>query len=209
MYGALYVVEDLDEYLTNAETYLAAHPVEIQDDLLKDRRPRTEWKLEDLAPAVATLEGRSYANGRHLFQVANCAACHRMDGVGNEFGPDLTRFDAKWTAVDVLKSILEPSEKIDEKYQTWVFELSNGKTASGLIVDENLEFVKIIENPLASTETVKLRIREIESRQKSPTSMMPKGVLDKLTRDEILDLIAYIAARGDKGSPIFGGDHHH
>ena len=42
MYGALYVVEDLDAYEANPETYLAAHPLTIKDDLLKDRRPRTE-----------------------------------------------------------------------------------------------------------------------------------------------------------------------
>ena len=45
MYGALYVVEDLDAYLENPESYLAAHPLEVKDALLKDRRPRTEWKL--------------------------------------------------------------------------------------------------------------------------------------------------------------------
>ncbi len=61
MYGALYVVEDLDAYLENPESYLAAHPLEIKDTLLKDRRPRTEWKFDDLAAAVGTLkDGRSY-----------------------------------------------------------------------------------------------------------------------------------------------------
>ena len=48
MYGALYVVEDLDAYLENPEVYLAASKLEIKDDLLKDRRPRTEWKFEAL-----------------------------------------------------------------------------------------------------------------------------------------------------------------
>ncbi len=38
---------------------------------------------------------------------------------------------------------------------------------------------------------------------------MPKGLLDKLTREEILDLIAYIAARGDAKSPLFQGQHDH
>ena len=41
---------------------------------------------------------------------------------------------------------------------------------------------------------------------------MPKGLLDKLTRDEILDLVAYIAARGKKDHPLFQAGahgHHH
>ena len=56
MHGALYVVDDLDEYLANPEAYLAKHPLQIEDALLKDRRPRTEWKLEDLASEVELIE---------------------------------------------------------------------------------------------------------------------------------------------------------
>ena len=50
---------------------------------------------------------------------------------------------------------------------------------------------------------------EIEERSISPTSIMPKGLLDKLTREEILDLFAYIAAKGDAKSPLFQGGHDH
>ncbi len=55
MYGALYVVADLDAYQANPEAYLASNKIEPVDALLKDRRPRTEWKLEDLATAVTAL----------------------------------------------------------------------------------------------------------------------------------------------------------
>ena len=69
MYGALYVVEDLDAYLENPESYLAAHPLEIKDALLKDRRPRTEWKFDDLAGGgrPSSKAGRSYGNGKQIF----------------------------------------------------------------------------------------------------------------------------------------------
>ena len=50
-----------------------------------------------------------------------------------------------------------------------------------------------------------LKKSEIDERTKSPTSIMPKGLLDKLTREEILDLVAYVAARGDAKSPLFQG----
>ena len=51
-----------------------------------------------------------------------------MDGVGNEFGPDLTKLDPKIDKpADILQHILEPSLKIDEKYQTYVFELNDGQ----------------------------------------------------------------------------------
>jgi len=210
MYGALYVVEDLDAYLENPESYLAAHPLEIKDALLKDRRPRVEWKFDDLAAGVSELtNGRSYGNGKQIFQVASCVACHRMDDVGNTFGPDLTKLDAKMLSLDILKELLEPSVRINEKYQTYALELDSGKVVTGLIVEETAELIKVIENPLAKAEPVELMPSEVVQRQKLSTSIMPKGLLEKLSREEIFDLVAYVLARGNQKSPLFQGAHDH
>ena len=40
-------------------------------------------------------------------------------------------------------------------------------------------------------------------------SIMPKGLLDKLTREEIVDLVAYVASRGDERAKVFQGGHQH
>lgn len=211
MYGAMYVVEDLDQYLANPESYLAAHPLTIKDDLLKDRRPRTEWKLDDLAGAVGELKAaRSLATAKQMFQVASCSACHKLGGVGTQIGPDLSKLEAKYKPLDILKEVLDPSAQINEKFQTYTFVTDSGKTVTGLILEETADTVKVIENPLAKAEPVVLKKSEIDEREKAKISIMPKGLLDKLSRDEILDLIAYIAARGDEHSPLFqGGGHHH
>jgi putative heme-binding domain-containing protein len=144
-----------------------------------------------------------------MFQVANCVACHKVNGAGTELGPDLTKLDPKLTHVDILRDILEPSFKINEKYQTFVFETTKGKEITGLILQETKDFVKVIENPLAKAEPVILKTSEIAQRKKSPVSIMPKGLLDKLTKDEILDLLAFVIARGDQKHPLFHGGHHH
>ena len=65
--------------------------------------------------------------------------------------------------------------------------------------------MKVIENPLAKAEPVVLKKADIAERKKSPTSIMPKGLLDKLTREEILDLIAYVAAGGESAQPAVPG----
>ena len=151
--------------------------------------------------------GRSYGNGKQLFQVATCVSCHRMNGAGNEFGPDLTKLDPKQAPADLLRNILEPSAKINDKYYAYLFEMESGQVLTGLIVEETPDAVKIVENPLASTEPKVLKKSEISGRKQSPASIMPKGLLDKLTREEILDLISYIAAGGDPNHPLFQGDH--
>jgi putative heme-binding domain-containing protein len=212
MYGALYVVEDLDAYLENPEAYLASHPLEIKDALLKDRRPRTEWKFEDLASAVEELShGRSFGNGKQLFQVANCVACHKLNGAGNQFGPDLANLDPKLKRADIVRELLDPSARINEKFQSSLIETDAGQIITGLVIEETPSTIKVIENPLAKSEPRVLKTSEIVARQKSPASIMPKGLLDKLSREEILDLVAYVLAQGKPEHPLFkpGQAHQH
>jgi putative heme-binding domain-containing protein len=211
MYGALYVVEDLDEYLADAEGYLAKHPLPITDELLKFVRPRKEWKLEELASSVEQMkDGRSFSNGKQIFQAASCISCHKFGGAGAEIGPDLTKLDPKQQKpIEILHDLLDPSFRINEKYQTFTFELESGKILTGLVVAETADMVKVIENPLAKAEPVTIQKAGIAERKKSPVSIMPKGLLDKLTREEILDLIAYVAAGANPHSPLFQGEHAH
>jgi putative heme-binding domain-containing protein len=211
MYGALYVVEDLDEYLAAPEDYLTKHPVSIKDELLALNRPRKEWKFEELAAEVTKMkDGRSFANGKQMFTVANCVACHKFGGVGQEVGPDLTKLDPKQQpAIEVWRDVIEPSFRINEKFQSFVFEMKNGKLITGMVLEEKDGVVKVIENPLAKAEPLLLKVGDIESRTKSPKSIMPVGLLDKLTKEEILDLVAYVASKGDAKHALFQGAHDH
>ncbi len=215
MYGALYVVDDLDAYLASPEAYVAKTKLQPRDALLRDRRPRTEWTYADLASPVEEMShsgGRKFASGRQLFTLANCVACHRLENKGNVFGPDLTKLDPKWKVGDILNEILVPSARINEKFQTNIFELASGKTVSGLVLEENADTIKIIENPLAKLDPTILRRGDVLERQRSKTSLMPKGLLDKLTRDEILDLVAYVASGANPQHPLFRAkpeDHSH
>ncbi|HUE69460.1 MAG TPA: HEAT repeat domain-containing protein, partial [Pirellulaceae bacterium] len=211
MYGSLVIVESLDDYLADPDGYLAAHKLPIQDELLKTTRTRTQWKVEDLAVAVEELEhGRNFGSAKQIFTVAACVACHKLGGAGQEIGPDLTKLDEKWKSLDILKELIDPAARINEKYQTFVFQTESGQTITGLVLSETPETVKVIENPLVKAQPIELKKSEITARKKSEVSIMPKGLLDKLTREEILDLIAYVMAKGREDHPVFsGGGHHH
>ena len=212
MYGALYVVADLDDYLADPQGYLARHPLPIADELLKLNRPRKDWKYEELAPLVASTEnGRSFGNAKQLFQAATLRGLPQLNNVGTDIGPDLSKLDpAKFGPTDILRDILEPSLRINEKYATYIFSLESGKLVTGVVLEENADIVKVIENPLAKSKPLVLKKSDIAERRKSPTSIMPKGLLDRLNREEVLDLVAYIVARGHADSPLFqGGGHVH
>jgi putative heme-binding domain-containing protein len=103
---------------------------------------------------------------------------------------------------------IRTSFRINEKYQTWVIELKSGKTVTGLVLEETPKQLKVIENPLAKAVPIVILTSEIDSKAKSPISVMPKGLLDKLTREEILDLVAFITARGNRQHPLFMAEDH-
>jgi putative heme-binding domain-containing protein len=210
MFGAMYVVDDLEQYLADSEGYLAAHPVKIADELLKFNRPRKEWKFDDLASSVEPFDhNRSFSNGKQLFTVANCVACHKLNGVGNEIGPDLAKLDPKLKPTDILRDVLEPSFKINEKFTSAIVETQDGKVITGLVLEETPEMIKLVENPLLKSQPLMLKKSEIAERKKSPTSIMPQALMDKFTREEILDLIAYVVAGGNPQNAIYQGGHNH
>ncbi len=152
---------------------------------------------------------RSYTAGKQLFTVANCVSCHKIGDFGKEFGPDLVKLDPKFKPSDILKEMLNPSEKINEKFQTNIFELQNGKVIQGLVVEESGDIINLVENPLISSTPISIKRNDVAERTRSKVSIMPMGLLEKLTRDEILDLVSLIASRNNKDHALFKGGHDH
>jgi len=206
MFGALHVVEDLDAYLADPEAYLAANPLPLKDEMLKLTARNTEWTYADLAASVDPLpHGRAFEVGRNVFRAANCVACHKIGEEGVAFGPDLIKLEGeKYATTHILRSILEPSALVDEKYRSNVFVLATGQVVTGMIVEETDSKVKVLVDPLAKAAPVVVEKSAVITRQVSETSIMPVGLASKLTAEEILDLIAYIHSRADPKSHLFG-----
>lgn len=210
MFGAMYVVENLEAYTADPAAYLAASNLEAKDELLSRLGRNTEWKLADLTDDVMHVEHRanSFDVGQQLFSVASCVGCHKMNGKGANVGPDLTRLPAEYTPTDILQHMLDPSKKIDKKYQSNQFMMASGKVINGLIVKEDDDTVSVIDNPTAPDKVRVLSKADIDDREVSKTSIMPEGVLNKLTKEEIMDLLAFVISKGDKKSPLFSGHQH-
>ena len=205
MYGALHVVANLEEYRQDPAAYLAAHKLEIHDDLLKLSGRSQQWKYDDLIEEVNPLpEGRSFEVGKELFKVASCVACHKLGDEGLVFGPDLAKLDEKKHNVEhILRSLVDPSKDIDDKFKSYSFLLASGKIVTGMVVKETPDEVHVVVNPLAKAAATVIKKGDIDARNASQTSIMPQGLLDKLTQEEILDLIGYVLAKGDKDHKMY------
>ena len=87
--------------------------------------------------------------------------------------------------------------------------METGKTISGMIIEESDDLVKIVVDPLAKDQITVLKQEEIETRKKATQSQMPAGMIDKLSREEIIDLIAYVLSNANPNHKMFGGGHEH
>ena len=163
-----------------------------------------EWTLDELLPKVTgKLEGRDFDNGRKMFAAANCFGCHRFDNTGGAIGPDLSgvagRFDSKY----LLEAVIDPSKVISDQYAAVQILTLDGKVVVGRIMNLAGDSLKINTNMLDPNELASVDRKQIEEMKTSPVSMMPKGLLNTLSEDEVLDLMAYLLSRGDRNSPMF------
>jgi putative heme-binding domain-containing protein len=169
----------------------------------KQRSLVKEWTMADLEPALPQIaHGRNFARGKEAFEAVQCLLCHRFGNDGGAVGPDITAVSSRFTLRDILESIIEPSKVISEQYATTEFMMKNGDLVTGRLMSETDDKVIIRPNPL-STDTQDLKKADIKSRDLSKTSPMPPGLVNILTKDEILDLIAYLASGGRKDAGMF------
>ena len=207
MYGALYVVENLEEYEADPAGYLASHGCRSRTNCssLIGHEPRVEARgAGRVRQAARSPAARSKsARTRSRFPVAWPAT--RSATKVKQIGPDLTKLDPKKRCPSDSAFAADAVGKDRRKVPArTLFVLDSGKIVTGLVLEETPEAVTVIENPLAKTKPLVIAKKSIStSGTKSPKSIMPEGLLSKLTREEILDLIAFIHAGGDKKNPLF------
>lgn len=170
---------------------------------LATRKLVQEWTTADLQPLLEQVgRGRNFQRGRDVFHQAQCSACHRYGDRGGAVGPDLTAVATRFKRQDLLESSTEPSKVLSEQYRNTAVETKAGQVVIGRIVEETEDKLVLRPNPLAP-ETVTVRKSDIESRELSKTSPMPTGLLNTFSREEILDLLAYLESLGDSRHPNF------
>ncbi len=164
-------------------------------------RPAAADKAKQLADLKTVLtpdfiKKGDRSNGRAIF-AKTCAACHRLFDAGGTLGPDLTG-SQRANLSYVLEKVLDPSAVVAKDYQLTVIELKNGRTLNGVIKREDDKTLTV----QTQNEIVTLPKSEIESREKSQLSIMPQGQLDKMAKEEIRDLIAYLASPDQVRLPV-------
>jgi len=170
----------------------------VNDDLLRaraaklfapavDRKGLVDRYTRDLATLTA-----SAPRGKALF-ATHCAACHKLENVGHELGPNLAAFAQKRTEA-ILTNLLDPNREVNPQYLNYVVELKDGEIVSGVITSESASSVTVasgkgVERTVARSEIAALRA--------TGKSIMPEGLEAALDAQAVADVIAYLMSLKD------------
>ena len=111
-----------------------------------------------------------------------------MFGSGGKIGPDLTGSDRK-NLNYILENVVDPSASVAESYQTSVITLDDGRFVSGVVVAENDRTIQV----QTKDDLLTIDRNTIEQRKKTKNSLMPDGLLDNLSDEEIAGLVKYLS----------------
>jgi putative heme-binding domain-containing protein len=168
-------------------------------ELLAARKPVKEWTIAELVPIVerGLLGKRDLERGRRLYATVACAACHRFGVEGGGVGPDLTAVAGRFNVRDLLDAIVEPSKVISDQYAAITIATTSGRIVTGRIANMHGENLSVIEDMFDPGRSTNVRRSDIDEIKPSPVSLMPVGLLNSLTAEEVQDLVAFLLTRGD------------
>ncbi len=188
------------------QTLLARKPIHEPLDLASQKVIQV-WKTSDLEKDLTQVgKGHDYERGKKLFRKALCIRCHRVGFEGAAVGPDLTSVGRRFSRRDLLESIINPSKVVAEQYRLAKIITTDGRTLSGQILpsrDYRSPKLQLALKPLEPHLVTEISKSEIEARTISKTSVMPKDLLNHLTKAEILELLAWLEAGGNAKHPNY------
>ena len=178
------------------KTLLAKFPTSVQAQgaellaAINVDAPKQKQHLDDL---LTGLKDGDIRRGQTIFnsQKTACASCHAIGYLGGNIGPDLTRIGQVRTERDLLEAIVYPSASFVRSYEPMVVVTKTGDIASGVVRKDSPEEVVLVTGPNAE---IRITRSEIAEMRPGTVSVMPAGLDEQLSRQELADLVAFLRA---------------
>ncbi len=133
------------------------------------------------------------AKGKDVFErpSSSCVVCHRIGATGADFGPGLSEIGGKLPKEAIFEAILNPNAGISMGFETSEVKLRGGAQALGIIRSETAEELVLA---LPGGALQKFSKTEVQRVNRQATSMMPSGLNQALSQDDLVHLVAYLAS---------------
>ncbi len=171
------------------------HAEVMKGGLLLDKSPAA---VETFSKKVA--ETGNAKRGKQVYlntAAVACATCHKLEGLGGQVGPDLTRVWETQTIEKLVESMLDPSKEIKEGYQSFRAVTTGGVVHVGLKVTDTPDAVTIRD---ANGMDTTIARKDLDDIKPSPVSLMPDNVVSQLGYDQFIDLLAFLKSRREQES---------
>ncbi len=174
------------------KSLFAQYPAEVKpavDGLLTKLESLQAGRSKRLGELESLIAGGDLERGRSLFYgKAICSTCHRVRAEGGLLGPDLTSIQKDRSAHDLLEAIVYPSVSFVREYETYRIKTKTGEQ-TGIIQEQTPTMIV-----LGTSQTTSVRIprADIVSMEMQRTSLMPQGLDQLMTKQEMADLMAFL-----------------
>ena len=166
--------------------------------------PGKTWKIDDALTVIQNdSTNRDFNQGKMMFLSNLCGTCHGMRGEGGAVGQDLTQLGTRFSSRDMLESIIEPSKVISDQYASTTFILKNGTSVLGRLKNEDKDKYFISQNPFAPQILREIFKKDVVRTRLSDVSIMYTGMINRLNKEELKDLMAYLTAGGNKDHEVY------
>jgi len=190
-----------DELKFTAASELSIAPWPDVQKKAREVLPLPATQNAEPLPPVADLVKRKGdpANGEKIFSspTAGCATCHQVKGQGIDFGPNLSEIGTKLAKEALYEAILSPNAGISFGFEAWNIELKSGDELYGIVVSDTPEQVAVKS---VGGIVTKVRPAEIARRSKGNLSIMPAGLQQNMSTQDLVDLVEYLVSLKTKPS---------
>jgi putative heme-binding domain-containing protein len=174
----------------------AKFPASLQpqaEALLAKLNLDTAAQKQRLDTIIAELPEGDLHRGREVFNSAKaaCVVCHSMGSLGSNFGPDLTAVGQARSARDLLESIVFPSASFVRSFEPVTVQTKAGSEIYGILRSETDDALTI---GLAPGTDQRIPRAEVAEMTPGTVSLMPPGIDQVLTRQELADLLSFLKA---------------
>jgi putative heme-binding domain-containing protein len=144
--------------------------------------------IEDVILGVAGIKGDP-VKGKALFASQGCLACHTIEKGQPMKGPFMGQIGSIMSRDQLVESILKPNASISQGFATVLVETKDGKSFTGFVTAESAE--RLTLRDIGGTATT-LDKSAVKSRKQLDTSMMPSGLANSLSFEELSSLVSYL-----------------
>jgi putative membrane-bound dehydrogenase-like protein len=147
--------------------------------------------LTRLATIESELPTGGVQTGREVFfgKRAACSSCHRVGSEGGKIGPDLSKVGERRNELDLLEALLFPAASIARGFESHAILTADGRQLTGLVVRETADSLFL---RTSDQREVRLRREDVDQIKASTLSIMPAGLENTMSRQELADLLAYL-----------------